>query len=607
MKKVLFSTAWGPFTEQFFNTSPTDVMNQRFSRGCDIFSMGGHLHMNALHLLAQNISIPSIILEYPRKKDFIKEINKGYDYIGLSVFHNQVNDLVEMCNTIRSNAPETIIVIGGFGARGLMETMGAEELSKLCDYACHGEGIRFFRKLLGEDPNAKMFHSHLPKWGYTLPMISRNSTGATPVVVGSLGCPNGCDFCGTTEMFHQKRIEIMSPEQVHKEFKRAWRADSETIQGVLLEEDTFQNIEYITELGRLLREDSEFGLAYYNFYCLSSIRSMSQWSFEDMMLTGCANVFVGMESKFASEQGYGKRDGRSAKEVFDGLHSVGITTTGAWMAGFDFQNRNNIEEDLQEFINLCPTMQQLTRVCPFPATPMWEQLLEQKRIKEEVNWEDVSFYGGGGMELKNFHDHEIMEIIERGYRQLYETHGSCLARIAGVNIQGYEYCKENKGKNKFFMERAQFYKRFVMTIYPLLKAMEIYAPNNIVRKTMKDLRRKYFKVIGKPTLYQETMEKAVTGVSGITKFLDVLYPRENIISEEPFKKYIYEKPAPPYPECPYSVDYPYRTINYSLEKKIRNGVRKIMNGAELFSKPFDMMRGVKYDQSMEAGTFKFYL
>ena len=55
MNEVLFSTTWGPFHEQFFNTSPIDVMNQRFSRGCDIFSLNGHLHMNWAHLIAQNI------------------------------------------------------------------------------------------------------------------------------------------------------------------------------------------------------------------------------------------------------------------------------------------------------------------------------------------------------------------------------------------------------------------------------------------------------------------------------------------------------------------------------------------------------------------------
>ena len=85
--------------------------------------------------------------------------------------------------------------------------------------------------------------------------------------------------------------------------------------------------------------------------------------------------------------------------LFDGLHRVGISTTGAWMVGFDFQTRENIEEDLQDFIDLAPSLQQLTRVCPFPPTPLWRMLKDEGRIREDVKWEDISFYGGGGMVL----------------------------------------------------------------------------------------------------------------------------------------------------------------------------------------------------------------
>ena len=88
MNEVLFSTTWGPFHEQFFNTSPIDVMNQRFSRGCDIFSLNGHLHMNWAHLIAQNIDRPSVFLEYPGKEDFLEEVERRK---------------IEVWNTIRSS------------------------------------------------------------------------------------------------------------------------------------------------------------------------------------------------------------------------------------------------------------------------------------------------------------------------------------------------------------------------------------------------------------------------------------------------------------------------------------------------------------------------
>ncbi len=607
MKDILLSTTWGPFHEQFFNTSPIDVMNQRFSRGCDIFSLNGHLHMNWAHLIAQNIERPSVFLEYPGESDFLEEVDKGYEYVALSAFHNQVDDLVEMCRAVRARAPRSKIVLGGFGAAGLEATRTEAELGKLCDHLCHEEGTLFFRRLLGEEVDRPVFHSHLPKWGYSLPMVNRHPRGNVPVVVGSVGCPNGCDFCGTTEMFKQRRIEIMSPEQVYREFQRAWREDPNTLQFVLLEEDTFQNTEYVRELGRLLREDSEFGLGHYNFYCLASNRSMSQWTFEDMALTGCSTVFVGVESKFAEDHGYGKKEGLCHKEIFDGLHRVGISTTGAWMVGFDFQTRENIEEDLQDFIDLCPTLQQLTRVCPFPPTPMWKMLRDEGRIRDDVRWEDISFYGGGGMVLSNFYEHEISEIIERGYRLLYETHGASIARMLHVNLMGYEYCMENRNRNRYLEDRALYHKRLVYGFFPILKALEIYAPNSTVRKKMKDLRRMYIRLIGEPTPFQTMMENAFTLRSGLARLTDLLYPGDNALVEEAYKKYLYDKPSPPYPECPYRVEYPHRKLRFSLNLQARDNLRRALTGMESMSRWVGRARGRRPSEDIPTGSFERFL
>ena len=607
MKKVLFSTTWGPFHEQFFNTSPIDVMNQRFSRGCDIFSLNGHLHMNWAHLIAQNIELPSVFLEYPRKEDFLAEVGKGYDYIAISAFHNQVDDLIEMCRAVRAKAPRSQIVVGGYGAAGLGAAYPKKQVRELCDHLCHGEGIRFFRRLLGEDPDRPMFHSHLPKWGYSLPMFNRHPRGNTPVVVGSVGCPNGCDFCGTTELFDQKRFELMSPEQTYQEFRRAWQENPLTLQGVLLEEDSFQNEEYLRELGRLLREDTEFGLGYYNFYCLASNRSMTKWSFEDMALTGCSTVFVGVESKFARDEGYGKAEGLDYREMFEGLRRVGIMTTGAWMVGFDFQTRENIEEDLQDFISLEPTMQQLTRVCPFPPTPMWKQMKKQGRIRKDVDWEEVSFYGGGGMIPKHLYDHEIMAIIERGYRLLYETYGASIARIIRVNLQGYEYGMENRKRNKYLEDRAFYHKRLAYSFFPLLKALEIYAPNSTVRKRMKDIRRMYIRLLGEPTSFQKTMERGLTLLSGANRLVDLLHPQDNRLVEEAYKRYIYDKPAPPFPERPYQMEHPHRTRRFELNLHARENLRRAIFGLEHLTGLPGHLMGRPRDQEVPPGMFGIFL
>ncbi len=62
---VLLSTALGPYEAYYYDTSLTDVWNQRFSRGCDVFTVNGHIHTHFAHVLAQNISAKCVFLEYP--------------------------------------------------------------------------------------------------------------------------------------------------------------------------------------------------------------------------------------------------------------------------------------------------------------------------------------------------------------------------------------------------------------------------------------------------------------------------------------------------------------------------------------------------------------
>jgi hypothetical protein len=199
----------------------------------------------------------------------------------------------------------------------------------------------------------------------------------------------------------------------------------------LIEEDSFADSTFMKDLGGLIEQDTEFGIERLSFFCLSSNQSLSRWDFDDLIKTGVMTIFIGVESKFAPDAGYKKRTGRTIEETFQELHRRGIATIGAWILGFDFQNRDNVTEDLESFIALEPSMQQLTRLCPFPGTPLWKQVSDIGRI--------ISFFGGGGMEPKGFYDHEIMEIIERGYVKLYETWGSNLFRQFKVFLNGYEY------------------------------------------------------------------------------------------------------------------------------------------------------------------------
>jgi hypothetical protein len=310
-----------------------------------------------------------------------------------------------------------------------------------------------------------------------------------------------------------------------------------------------------------------------------------------------------VESKFAPEHGYKKRQGLELQEAFDELHRRGISTTGAWMAGFDFQTPENIEEDLQTFVSLEPTFQQLARVCAFPATEMWKKMCAHGRVvPSETRWDTVTFFGGGGMRAKHFADHELTELVDRGYRLLYETWGSCMARRFNVDLNGYEYCRAHE--NVYLRrDRSRLHKRNAAQVYPALRAMEVYAPNGHVRARMRRMRQRYHKLVGPPTRGQQVLEQVILRLAAVEKARNVVFPRPAEVKTEPVKRYDYDRSAAP-GACPYKLSYPHFDAGYTvyngLVGSLSSATRSVLVGLDRLSG----FVGAHYDEDVAEGLIR---
>jgi len=576
MPQVLLTTPVGPYDTHYYNQSLTDVMDQRFSRGCEIFTMRGHIHINFAHVLAQNISAPTVFLEYPTWDDFETELAAKPSIVGINGFHNQRDVVIAMCKRTRALCPNATILLGGWAGIGIKHTMPEAEWKQFADDICEGDGVGFLRAKLGEEVNRPIDVTHLPKCSAAIPWLEPHPRGDMGTVVASLGCPHGCDFCGTTHMYSRRRVRLLKADKVFDEMKRYFREDDRLVSVNLIEEDSFADPKFIRRLGELIQNDQEIGIERLNFFCLSSNSSLSKFDFDEILKTGVSSIFIGVESKFAPGEGYKKRDGRSIEETFRELHRRGIGTIGAWMLGFDFQNRENVEEDLRSFIDLEPTFQQLTRLCPFPGTTLWNRMVEEGRVDPaRVPAEAISFFGGGGLVPKHFYDHEIMEIIERGYTKLYETWGACLFRQWKVNMNGYEYGAAHA--DPIIRRRSRFHRRMAREIYPLTLAMEVHAPNGTVRKRVRDQRNRYVELFGPPTTAQKFLERFVMRKADHAAEREARLPLNFTPKQEPYKRYQYARTAPP-GECPYTVTHPNRELSYRLHDLRRRARTTVMGG-----------------------------
>ncbi|MCK5343629.1 MAG: hypothetical protein KAR20_09500, partial [Candidatus Heimdallarchaeota archaeon] len=255
--RLLLTTPCYPYPTLPANDSLTDATGQRFTKGDDIFTMVSHTHCFANHILAQNVSTPSTLLEYPRWDNFTEEVDKQYATIGISAFPVHLDMVMKMCEYIRERCPETKILLGSYGAQAFDAQYDEETKKKYVDHVVKGEGVRWLREFLGEDTNRPISQKLMPKCGGAPAFLNMDSRGGMGFVVTGLGCPGGCDFCSTTEMFGQKRIELLSPEDFvdHVELYRKHFSSLSSV--FVIEEDHFRHPRWLTKTKEKWEEDKD--------------------------------------------------------------------------------------------------------------------------------------------------------------------------------------------------------------------------------------------------------------------------------------------------------------------------------------------------------------
>jgi hypothetical protein len=555
-QKILFTSSIYPYPTLPNNTSLTDATGARFTRADGIFAMISHSHHFANHLLAQNINIPSVILEYPRWDDFTAEVKKGYPVIGISALPVHLESVLKMCRYIRDNSPATKIILGCYAGLALQAVMDQEKIKENVDYICHGEGIKFMRRLLGEEIEKPVSQKLMPKGGGTPKFITKFPTGAIGFLVSGLGCPGSCDFCSSTALYDHKRIEMLSPEQL-VEHMYLYKKHFPNVSNIfVIEEDHFRWPEYLSKIKEPWESHPDMveKMDWFAFGSIDFIGKFAEKYGWDMIAEiGIGVLFIGVESKFGELLKYKKRSEYDPKPIFKKLHSMGIRTVGSWICGWDFHNQANVLEDLNYFVSLQPTYQQLTRLSPFPGTPLYEQLKTEHRL-QDVPWEDVHFWSGTQKNL-GFEDHETLNMVEYGYELLYKTWGASLMRRLEVELNGYAYCMGSSNeilKN----HKSIFYKKQSGMLWTLLAAMEKYAPNGIVRRKAQKIDKYYRSLLGEPTGVMVLLSGILTRLAGREYRKLLLDPSFYKPKEEPFKRYTYWKQDIPDDSIPFETEWP---------------------------------------------------
>jgi hypothetical protein len=91
-----------------------ELLFAQVTRAQGIFSPRAlHLHF-ALEYIAENLDAPTVVLQYPKKRELISELKSGgCDYIGISFILATFHKVKDIVAPVRLHSPATKIVLGG--------------------------------------------------------------------------------------------------------------------------------------------------------------------------------------------------------------------------------------------------------------------------------------------------------------------------------------------------------------------------------------------------------------------------------------------------------------------------------------------------------------
>lgn len=488
-----------------------ELLHRQVTRAQGLFSPRTvNVHFS-LEYIAENLEAPTVVLQYPSKRELIRELRKGYDYVGVSFLMAVMHKMKEAVALIRRYSPQSKIVLGGYGT-----VLSDEVLAPYGDYFCREEGVTFFRRLLGEPPLPMPYkHPLMVSW---LKVFGWKVSGTGKILAG-LGCPNGCDFCCTSHFFSRRHIRLLpTGRDIYAVVERYLDLDPSLV-FLILDEDFLLHRERAMEF----RDCVLRGGRNVSIFAFSSVKAISQYTVEEILEMGIDGFWIGYEG---TRSAYAKQQGRPIEEILTEFREHGITVLTSMIVGFDYQDREVVARELDGLMRLKPALAQFLIYGPVPGTPFYNRIVEKGLLREEYQRDPELFYRrADGFRTMIQHptlSAEAIEDIQRWcFDEDFQRLGPSIYRVLEARLLGYRRLKDSP--NPHLRAKAAYYARELRVAYPAFLAGALLGPNPRIRKWIADLEREIHEELGRPTVVQRFRSVLAVGAAlwtGLTLKLD---------------------------------------------------------------------------------------
>ena len=445
--RVLLTSVFGPYAQDdeygSRKINPMELYENQVTRVQGGFSLRMFHRSFGLMMIHANLDAPCTLMDFPTLDGFIEEIShRTYDIIGISAILPNIGKVKKMCELIRrQHQPAAKIVIGG-------HITNKEGLDKMidADIVVRGEGIRWFQRYLGQDDKTPIKHPiTLSGFGGRIMGIrlGHRPGGMAAILIPSVGCPVGCNFCSTSALFGGKGNFINFYETGDELFEVMGKIEEKlkVHSFFVLDENFLLHKKRALRLLELMEKNDKS----WAIFVFASARVVKSYTIDQLVRLGIGWIWMGMEGE---ESTYDKLKGVDTRALVKLLQSHGTRVLGSSIIGLENQRPENIDAIIDYAVSHETVFHQFMLYSPVPGTPLYEKHKQDGTLLPEA---EFSYADGHGQYRFNYHhpyikDGEEQQYLLDAFLRDYKLNGPSLLRLIRVLLNGWQRHKDHPSK-----------------------------------------------------------------------------------------------------------------------------------------------------------------
>ena len=380
-----------------------------------------------------------------------------------------------------------------------------------CDHVVKGEGIRWMREHLGQNPDAPIHHPALPsaEWMSILGVPLKGP--ASSLLVPGVGCVNGCNFCSTSHFFGKSYTPFLDSGKALFETACHVADERGTDSFFVMDENFLKNRDRALEL----LSEMEHHRRYFRFPIFSSAEAIIAFGLDNLVRLGVDLVWIGFESR-SRQSAFAKNKGINARKLVQDLRDRGIAVLASGILCMEHHTSENMQQDIDFLVGLEPDFVQFMLLTPIPVTTLY--LDHQRRGLLRT---DLPFQEWHGQKLLSYHhpafnDDDSEKWINRAFRQDYEENSSSMFRMAETAMRGYEHLAAMTDRDACLETRLEQCREKARSWSLILPAVAQNAVNPLEKSRSTELYARADRLFGR-RLWERAAGFATIALAGLWK------------------------------------------------------------------------------------------